>query len=212
MGQLSDLQIKAAEPRDKEYMLADGEGLYLRVRPNGKVWIYRYKQSGKEAKLSLGPYPAVPLAAARKKARTEAEKRAGGIDPKEARREEEERERVARLNTFELMARAWHAQAKKDREWSASYAEKVMRHLELHIFPWIGALRIGSIAPTEVVRCLHRIKERGNPSHLWTAPWGWIVGSVYFDIRSLVGVVARRLLDQARSPVSVAALAPISRN
>ena len=69
MGQLNDLQIKAAEPRDKEYMLADGEGLYLRVRPNGKVWIYRYKQSGKEAKLSLGPYPAVPLAAARKKAR-----------------------------------------------------------------------------------------------------------------------------------------------
>jgi hypothetical protein len=29
VGQLNDLQIKAAEPRDKEYMLADGEGLYL---------------------------------------------------------------------------------------------------------------------------------------------------------------------------------------
>ncbi len=166
MGQLNDLAIKAAQPRDREYLLADGEGLYLRVRPTGKVWVYRYKQAGTEAKLSLGHYPAVSLAAARKRSRAEAEKRAGGIDPREARREEEERERVARLNTFELMARAWHAQAQKDREWSASYAGKVMRHLELHIFPWIGGLAMESVAPTELVRCLHRIKERG---HLETA-------------------------------------------
>jgi hypothetical protein len=162
MGQLNELQIKAAAPRDKEYLLADGDGLYLRVRPTGKVWVYRYKQHGKEAKLSIGPYPVVTLAAARKKARAEAEKRADGVDPREARRVEEERDRVARLNTFERTARAWHAQAKKDREWSASYAEKVMRHLELHIFPWIGALAMETIVPTEVVRCLHRIKERGN--------------------------------------------------
>ena len=166
MGQLNDLAIKAAQPRDKEYLLADGEGLYLRVRPTGKVWVYRYKQWGTEAKLSLGHYPAVSLAAARKRSRAEAEKRAGGIDPREARREEEERERVARLNTFELMARAWHAQAWKDREWSASYAGKVMRHLELHIFPWIGGQAMEGVAPTELVRCLHRIKERG---HLETA-------------------------------------------
>jgi integrase len=162
MGQLNDLQIKAAQPLDKEYLLADGEGLYLRVRPTAKVWVYRYKQMGKEAKLSLGHYPIVSLVLARKKARAEAEKRAGGVDPREARREEEERDRVARLNTFELLARAWHAQAKKDRQWSTGYAEKVIRHLELHIFPWIGHFAVEAIKPTELVRCLHRIKERGN--------------------------------------------------
>ncbi len=42
MGQLNDLQVKAAQPLDKEYLLADGEGLYLRVRPTAKVWVYRY--------------------------------------------------------------------------------------------------------------------------------------------------------------------------
>lgn len=162
MGQLNELQIKAAQPRDKEYLLADGEGLYLRVRPTGKAWVYRYKEAGREAKLSLGRYPAMSLAAARKTARAEAEKRAGGVDPREARREEEERDRVARLNTFELTARAWHAQAQKDRQWSASYAEKVMRHLELHGFPWIGSLAMEAIKPTELVRCLHRIRDRGN--------------------------------------------------
>jgi len=162
MGQLNDLQIRAAQSLDKEYLLADGEGLYLRVRPTAKVWVYRYKQLGKEAKLSLGHYPIVSLVTARKKARAEAEKRAGGVDPREARRAEDERDRVARLNTFELLARAWHGQAKKDRQWSAGYAEKVIRHLELHIFPWIGHLAVEAIKPTELVRCLHRIKDRGN--------------------------------------------------
>ncbi|AGU53733.1 hypothetical protein VAPA_2c11790 [Variovorax paradoxus B4] len=101
MGQLSELQIRAAAPRDKEYLLADGDGLYLRVRPAGKAWVYRSKRHGKEAKLSIGHYPVVTLAAARRKARAEAEKRAEGVDPREARRLEEERERIARLNTFE---------------------------------------------------------------------------------------------------------------
>lgn len=75
------------------------------MRPTGKAWVYRYKEAGKEAKLGLGRYPVMSLAVARKTARAEAEKRAGGVDPREARREEEERGRVARLNTFELMAR-----------------------------------------------------------------------------------------------------------
>ena len=162
MGQLNELQIKAAKPRAGEFLLADGEGLYLRVRETGKAWVYRYKEAGRQAKLGLGPYPAVSLAAARKKARGEAEKRAVGIDPRDARRAEEECKRLARLDTFELTARAWHAQASKDRQWSASYAGKVIRHLELHVFPWIGREAMGSIAPTELVRCLHRIKERGN--------------------------------------------------
>src|SRR3546814_1402536 len=46
-------------------------------------------------------YPVVSLATARQKARAEAEKRADGIDPKQARRQEEERERVSRLNRSE---------------------------------------------------------------------------------------------------------------
>jgi len=60
------------------------------------------------------------------------------------------------------MARAWHAQAQKDRQWSASYAGKVMRHLELHVLPWIASLAMEAIKPTEFVRCFHRIRDRGN--------------------------------------------------
>lgn len=166
MGQLNELVIKAAKPRDTEYLLSDGEGLYLRVRSTAKAWVYRYKRGGKEVKLSLGHYPALSLAAARKKVRSEAEKLAEGLDPRAERREAQERQRVALLSTFELTARAWLAQASKDRQWSAGYTAKVLRHLELHVFPWIGAREMKSILPTELVRCLHRIKDRG---HLETA-------------------------------------------
>jgi integrase len=162
MGLLNDLKIKAAQPRENEYLLSDGEGLFLRVRHSGKAWVFRYRQHGKQKKLSLGAYPLITLAAARKKARAEAERLAEGGDPKEVRRQEQEQARVAKLDTLERAARAWHEQAKKDRQWSAGYAEKVIRHLELHIFPWLGAQPIGTIAATELVRCLHRIKDRGN--------------------------------------------------
>lgn len=162
MGRLNDLKIKSAKPRDKEYLLADGEGLYLRVRPTGKAWAFRYRSGTEEVKLSLGAYPAVPLAEARTKARIEAGKLAAGIDVRLARREQDEKRRVQRLNTFELLARAWHAQAQKDRQWSSGYAQKVLRHLEVHVFPWLGGLPMPSILPTEAVRCLHRIKDRGT--------------------------------------------------
>ena len=162
MGMLNDTQIKAAKGKEAEYFLRDGDGLYLRIRNNGKSWLYRYQIDGKAAKLGLGTYPAVSLANARQQAREAGESRAKGINPQEARRSENEQLRIAKLNTFERMARAWHAQSWKDRQWSAGYAGKVIRHLELHIFPWVGALAVDDIKPTEIVRCLHRIKERGN--------------------------------------------------
>src|SRR3546814_3104056 len=95
MGLLTDDKVKPATPHGKEYLLSDSDGLYLRVRPSGKTWLYIYKHQGTKTKLGLGSYPVVSLATARQKARAEAEKRADGIDPKQARRQEEERERVS---------------------------------------------------------------------------------------------------------------------
>lgn len=64
------------------------------------------------------------------------------------------------------MARGWHVQAKKDRQWSENYAAKALRNLEMHVFPWVGKLSLEEVKPTEIVRCLHRIKDR---DHLETA-------------------------------------------
>jgi integrase len=64
---LSIATVKAAKPRETEYLLADGrQGLYLRVLPSGtKSWIYKYKLDDKARKYSLGVFPDLGLADAR---------------------------------------------------------------------------------------------------------------------------------------------------
>jgi hypothetical protein len=48
MDELSDTTIRNATPSDKEYAIADGQGLSVVVRPNGtKLWLYRYRFGGK---------------------------------------------------------------------------------------------------------------------------------------------------------------------
>ena len=40
---LTDTQIRNAKPKSKEYNLADGQGLYLRVKQSGsKEWVFNY--------------------------------------------------------------------------------------------------------------------------------------------------------------------------
>lgn len=64
---LSSATVKAAKPKEKEYLLADGrQGLYLRVLPSGgKSWLYKFKLSGQSRKITLGQYPDMSLADAR---------------------------------------------------------------------------------------------------------------------------------------------------
>ena len=69
MGFLNDLKIRTASPRAKEYLIAHGDGLYLRVRTSSKSWLYRYKSGEKQLKIGFGAYPIVTLAMARNLAR-----------------------------------------------------------------------------------------------------------------------------------------------
>ncbi len=63
---LTDLQLKQAAPRERDWKLADAGGLYILVRPNGsKLWKMKYRQHGREKKLSFGRYPEVGLRDAR---------------------------------------------------------------------------------------------------------------------------------------------------
>lgn len=84
--QLTDKEIKSAKPSDKEYNLFDGDGLRLRIKPNGsKHWIFNYYRpmNRKRANLSLGKYPDLSLANARKMTLEANELLAQGIDPQD---------------------------------------------------------------------------------------------------------------------------------
>ena len=55
---LTEIQARNSKPRERAYKMADGEGLFLFVQPNGsKLWRMKYRFAGKEKLLSFGAYP-----------------------------------------------------------------------------------------------------------------------------------------------------------
>jgi len=65
---LTDAAVRNAKSRAKPYKMSDSAGLYLQVQPNGsKLWRLKYRYLGTEKKLSIGPYPEIGLAEARRR-------------------------------------------------------------------------------------------------------------------------------------------------
>lgn len=63
---LTELKVKNLKPKDKRYLVNDGQGLYIAVMPSGeKYWYYRTREDGRDLKHSLGRYPDVSLKQAR---------------------------------------------------------------------------------------------------------------------------------------------------
>lgn len=157
---LTDTAIKNAKPADKPVRLFDGGGLYLEVAPSGgKWWRLKYRFGGKEKRISLGVYPDVPLKEARErrdKARALLE---AGADPGEAKKAEKRAAQLSTENSFEAVAREWHA--KYTPSWSDSHGARLLRRLEVDAFPWIGGKPIAELAPPDVLDVLRRVEKRG---------------------------------------------------
>jgi hypothetical protein len=59
-------QLAAAKPKDKNYLLLDGGGLYVEVLTTGtKIWRYIYSIGGRRPKLTIGPFPEISITQAR---------------------------------------------------------------------------------------------------------------------------------------------------
>ena len=62
---LTALAVKQAKPKEKDYKLSDGGGMYLLVTKKGsKYWRLKYRFAGKEKGLAI-VYPTVSLEEAR---------------------------------------------------------------------------------------------------------------------------------------------------
>lgn len=160
MGQamLSDVKARKAEPRERDYKLADERGLFLLVRPNGtKLWRLKYRIDGKEKLLSFGAYPEVSLAEARERRDTARRQLRDGLDPAAERRRRPESEDAP---TFEQVAREWHGLQKG--RWVAVHSADVLRSLERDVFPTIGARPISALDAPEILDLLRGIERRGS--------------------------------------------------
>ena len=104
---LTDAKCRNARSEGRQVRkLADSSGLYLWVYADGrKYWRLRYWIGGKEKSISLGVYPRIGLAEARKKRDAERRHLDDNLDPSAERRVEKARLKLAVANSFEAVAR-----------------------------------------------------------------------------------------------------------
>ena len=160
---LSDVKVKAAKPKEKDYILTDGKGLQMRVRINGsKLWNFNYIQpvTKKRINMGLGTFPEVSLAQARKRTVEARELVAQGLDPKEKRDAERHAKKAATEHTFENISAAWF-ELKKDSV-TPAYAEDIWRSLTLHVFPDLATTPISAITAPKVINLLRPIETKGS--------------------------------------------------
>lgn len=160
---LTNTEVQQAKPREKEYNLNDGDGLALRIKPNGsKIWVFVYYRpyTQKRTSLSFGTYPAITLAEARSKRKSARELLAKDIDPKEHRDKKYRLNQIAHCNTLEHIAAKW-LKVKKTTV-SEDHATDTWRSLELHIFPHLGKVPIHKITAVKAIGTIEPIAAKGT--------------------------------------------------
>jgi integrase len=160
---LTDTQIKQAKPKEKEYNLADGNGLYLRVKPIGsKLWIFNYSRpyTKKRANISLGQYPTLSLAKARLLRQENLRLLSDNIDPQIHKAEQQRTNSEAQANTLKKVTDKWF-QIKKGKVTEA-YAEDIYRSFVLHIFPKMGEIPAHAVRARHAIDTLEPVAAKGN--------------------------------------------------
>jgi integrase len=159
---LTEMTVKKAQLSEKPYKLSDEKGLYLLVNSAGKYWRMDYRFLGKRKTLALGVYPDVSLARAREKRDDARRLLADETDPGEHRKETKRAKLTAQANSFEAVAREWHAMKTK-KKWTQSTAEKTLTQLGAYVFPEIGKQPIASVKASHILAMLRKVESRGIP-------------------------------------------------
>ncbi len=158
---LIDIQVRNAKiDKNKDYRLADGGGLYLLLtKDGGKYWRMDYRLYERRNTLAFGKYPDVSLANARDQRKAARDLINKGIDPAQAKRIENHTKATANANTFEAVAREWHAN--KLDSWQERTATNILHRLEKDVFPLIGKYPIAEIKAPVMLDVLRQIEKRG---------------------------------------------------
>ena len=164
---LTATEINAAKPQLKEYTLRDGDGLFLRVKPNGsKIWLFDYYKpvTKKRTNIGFGVYPDLSLSAARQKKDEARRLLAQDIDPQNYQQEQISKVLETNENTFEKVAARWFLLKKA--KVTADHAASVWRSFENYVFPSIGNMPISSLTARLAISALASVRNKDHLSTL----------------------------------------------
>jgi len=169
---LTDIKIKQAKPKEKNYKLTDGKGLYIIITPKGfKWWRLDYTFENKRQTLSLGTYPTVTLVNARKEALKLKEMISQGINPLQVRKDKKEaikEQETKNQNTFYNISQKWHTSYKSNV--SENYHRKLSKALDNYLYAThelngkklsIKDKPIDEVTRKDIIFILEALKDRG---------------------------------------------------
>jgi len=161
MSNFTDTYIKALKSKTTRYEEYEGGGFGIRVgvAPKGiKTWVYRYKIDGVTEKLTLGHYPKMSLANAKKRFIELSAIRKEGANPKEY----IEQAKLKENNTVTKLLQDWYS----------NYAEKnrkiplqIKQQIDADIIPLLGEMSLEQIQTRDIAKALDKIVARGARIH-----------------------------------------------
>lgn len=156
--------VEAAKPGASRKEVPDGalQGLYLIVQPSGvKSWAVRYRHATKPRKMTLGGYPAISLADARKEAQKALRLVSEGRDPATEKADADDA-RPAHMDLVPAVLDEFVSRYVEVKN-SQSYIDETKRIIEADLKPAWKQKLIKAVTKRDVLRLLDKIVDRGAP-------------------------------------------------
>ena len=160
MGRLTDVQIQAWIRQNKPVAgKSDGDGLTFTLSAAGKAsWVLRYRFGGRGRECTIGSYPDISLAAARKLATRLRAELDTGVDVAAAKRKLKLAQRQAK--TFRELSEIYIELAGP--QLKASTLDETKRYLEKDVHPRIGYLPAVEVLEPEIIYLVEQIARRSK--------------------------------------------------
>ena len=174
-------------PQKNRLVLTDGRGLQLRITAkNVRSWSFQYSFNGRKMKGTLGHWPYVSLANARKLADTARLQVASGIDPQDAKRKAK-RDRLSFLEAWENFD-ALHISDLKPKT-----AKEYRRSAVADILPRFKGIALKDVKKADVVALIDRIRRRApilanRTLALLHKFFNWCLGRDYIELNPALGI------------------------
>ena len=164
---LTEISIKSSKPKDKQYKITDGEGMYLRIYPNGsRYWQLQYWTEGKQRIISLGVWPEVSLKQAREK-RYEAKKKlkeskntGGNYSQSLTVLETYQEKEILKTKTFNKIFQEWFS--RQSLNWTERHSRGVENSLKMYVLGDIGETPARDISRKDVIALLRKVEAKGK--------------------------------------------------
>lgn len=161
---LNDTQVKSAKPKEKDFTLSDGNGLYLLVKSNGsKIWRFNYisPDSKKRTLVSFGSYPEITLLNARQKRDEYRSLVFQGVDPQQHKQSIQNQSKKEKDNTFYKVAERWLEQ-QNSRDITSGTIRRIKNSFVNYIYPILGDIPVSQLKAKDFIEALKPLECAGK--------------------------------------------------